>query len=444
MVSTVSTEIDRIRALARSGQVSATAVALNELQRVEGATIEVLQLGAEVVALAGNHDGALEILRKLNLREPKNNRTLRLAGRSFEAKGDILSARRAFYEASLADPNDDFSLAHAANMFERTNEFATALTLAQRLERGRPTERQRFELQLMKSSCLLHLGQLDAAESVLKSIRAERQEDARVAMLEGRVQLGRGESDAAERLFRKALAVADDADKTSIQHLLDHIQGRVGRGLDQQIAASLFDRYASKFEKHLVSDLGYSAPAQIAKIVAAHFSDRSFAMLDLGCGTGLVAEALRDATGYYVGVDISEKMLDEAEKKKLYRQLHQVDVRDALRDTKPNSFDFVVAADVFIYLGKLDDIIPHALRILREGGLFCFTIELDTFNPESTGTASAGMRTSHGASSTQALMLSAGFQNVEIAPFIMRHEAGEPVHAALCSGTRGVGDEGVG
>lgn len=40
-----------------------------------------------------------------------------------------------------------------------------------------------------------------------------------------------------------------------------------------------------------------------------------------------------------------------------------------------SSYDLVFAADVFVYLGKLDDLASQARRLLRPGGLFAFSVE---------------------------------------------------------------------
>jgi predicted TPR repeat methyltransferase len=429
-------EVDRIRDLAKSGQTKAAAEALNVMQSASGSTIEVQQLGAEVTALAGNHRGALEILGKLNRRDPKNNRTLRLAGRSFEAVGDFANARRAFYEAAQADPSDDYSLAHAANMFEQTNEFATALALVDRLARRNPSAAQRQELALMRASCLFHLGRIEESETQIDGFLKAKPEDARGITLKGRIELHRGNRDLARQHFQSALATAPEKDTPQLRGLIAYLDGAVDQGLDAAAVAKLFDRYANKFERHLVDELQYVAPSKIAARVAAHFGERAFALLDLGCGTGLVAQALQGTRGYTVGVDISEKMLNEAAKKKLYQQLHNVDVRDALRDTKSASFDLVVAADVFNYLGKLGEIAKDAFRILRDDGLFCFTIELDHANPDSEGTAANNMRILHGEQSTRNALEVAGFADISIEHFDMRVEAGEPVRAAICVGRK--------
>ena len=42
---------------------------------------------------------------------------------------------------------------------------------------------------------------------------------------------------------------------------------------------------------------------------------------------------------------------------------------------EPRSFDLVIAADVFIYIGELDETFCHVGRLLRPGGWFAFSTE---------------------------------------------------------------------
>ncbi|MGL4232263.1 MAG: methyltransferase domain-containing protein [Casimicrobium sp.] len=417
--------------LAREGQSTELAALLNALQTREGATQEVLQLGAEAVAIAGNHRGALNILRNLNHKNPKNNRTLKLAGACFEALGDYVNARRAFHEASNADPTDDYSLAHAANMYLQTNEFEQAYTLTKRLERRKPNAQQLFELRLVQATCLLHLGDTQAAEQTVNLLDELQRQDALVHSLMGRVWLSRGDLEKGLSCFVSALNLASERDKPGLERLIRYLKGESSTGLGPEITASIFDSYADKFDRHLVKDLGYGAPLLIADHVHKRFGTQSFNFLDLGCGTGLVAEALKPLNANGVGVDISKKMLLKAEKKQIYSHLLYGDIPAVLKNLNEESFDLVIAADVFSYLGDLNDIIKRIFAILRGDGMLCFTIEIDDQNPDSTSTATSSMRSRHGARAVNQSLAEGGFKNVASYPFVMRYEAGTPVDASI-------------
>jgi predicted TPR repeat methyltransferase len=46
-----------------------------------------------------------------------------------------------------------------------------------------------------------------------------------------------------------------------------------------------------------------------------------------------------------------------------------------LAEAPAASFDLIVSADVFIYIGELDSLFGHCARLLRGGGRFAFSVE---------------------------------------------------------------------
>jgi predicted TPR repeat methyltransferase len=74
------------------------------------------------------------------------------------------------------------------------------------------------------------------------------------------------------------------------------------------------------------------------------------------------------------GVDISQRMLDQARALGIYTSLIHADVADYLRGADRRD-DLVLAADVFIYVGDLDAVFAGVARVLRPGGWFGFTVE---------------------------------------------------------------------
>ena len=57
---------------------------------------------------------------------------------------------------------------------------------------------------------------------------------------------------------------------------------------------------------------------------------------------------------HFLGVDISEAMINMAKKKQLYQELAVMPINDYLRDLS-REFDLVVAADVLSYIGDLSE-----------------------------------------------------------------------------------------
>lgn len=147
----------------------------------------------------------------------------------------------------------------------------------------------------------------------------------------------------------------------------------VAGSVTSAFARALFDQYADTFDTSLVEKLGYRVPDLIATSIE-RLGRESFAhAVDLGCGTGLMGARLRGMTSFLEGSDISAGMLAKARAKGIYDRLEQAD----LLSLQPNAtgIDLVVAADVFIYLGRLENVLGTVSAMLAPGGLFAFSTE---------------------------------------------------------------------
>jgi predicted TPR repeat methyltransferase len=185
--------------------------------------------------------------------------------------------------------------------------------------------------------------------------------DAFVALGNALADLGRTAE--ARESYQRALAISgDDA-------------GPVPRAF----VTSLFDDYASRFDTHLVDALGYSLPKSMREAAGRIIpNDRRFQhALDLGCGTGLIGAHFRDVVAEIDGVDLSPKMLEQARRKHIYNKLDCDEIVAWLERsaTESLSFDIVLAADVFVYVGNLERAFNAIRTILADGGLFVFSVE---------------------------------------------------------------------
>jgi len=84
-----------------------------------------------------------------------------------------------------------------------------------------------------------------------------------------------------------------------------------------------YDEFASSYDADFATALGWHYPMAIASVYrnAAMGHDRPIA--DIGCGTGLVAEALGCAPKDIDGIDISDEMLAKAKEKRPVSLDHQ-------------------------------------------------------------------------------------------------------------------------
>ena len=133
-------------------------------------------------------------------------------------------------------------------------------------------------------------------------------------------------------------------------------------------AHEVYEAWAPSYEADLVGGYGYTAHRIAAEAMAAACPDRSASILDIGCGTGLVAEELT-GRGFTAidGLDASPRMLAEARAKGVYRSLVEGDVRSR-GAVEPGRYDAVIAVGVFGagHLGP-DDLECFA-RPVRAGG----------------------------------------------------------------------------
>ena len=141
---------------------------------------------------------------------------------------------------------------------------------------------------------------------------------------------------------------------------------------------TVFDGYADRFEQHLIA-LGYRVPGLIRNALLEHAAiaagDRLGPVLDLGCGTGLVAVVLSDLPiTPLTGVDVSPRMLASAAAKHLYADLRETDLMQFLAEDATR-WKAVLAADVLVYFGALQEVMAAVHSRIEPGGWFVFTVE---------------------------------------------------------------------
>ena len=143
--------------------------------------------------------------------------------------------------------------------------------------------------------------------------------------------------------------------------------------MPKNYVAALFDSYANSFNKHLIDTLKYESPKNLLELLNLSINDK-FAILDIGCGTGLMGKLLKPYASKIVGVDLSKEMLSRAKLTGTYDELIADDILEFLNKCN-DKFDLVVSADVFIYIGELSNIFKDLVEIIKAGGLFCFSVE---------------------------------------------------------------------
>ena len=183
------------------------------------------------------------------------------------------------------------------------------------------------------------------------------------------------ETRAAEFNFQVAWEM--DPDNMTAKHMLAALRGHPTDAPPKQHIRDLFDRCSKGYDRHMVDAQGYRVPDLMLNLLhTTTGTPRLFEnALDLGCGTGLVAQTFRNRCHRLTGMDMSPKMIDMAGRKGLYDALYVGNILELSSRFIRRPFDLFIAADVLVYIGNLAPLF-HALETcIQPHALFIFSTE---------------------------------------------------------------------
>lgn len=131
--------------------------------------------------------------------------------------------------------------------------------------------------------------------------------------------------------------------------------------------------FANHYDAEFATKLGYVYPAMIANFYHKYATETDYPIADIGCGTGLVAEALKLSQSHIHGFDISPAMLDQSAAKGLYAALSCVDLTKNIN--KPQKlFGAVVSAGTFTHGHLGPEPLRKLLNLAAPNALFCIGV----------------------------------------------------------------------
>jgi len=276
----------------------------------------------------------------------------------------------------------------------------------------------------------------EAVECFLRAIELD-PDDAETRHRLGFVYYTMGQIDAAAAVFKHWLR--QEPGNPIAQHMAAACSGELipPRAADAYVE-QVFDGFAKSFDAKL-EQLSYRAPELCVAALARMgiVADQSRAIVDAGCGTGLCGPLLRPYARQLTGVDLSARMLEEAQRRACYDRLYKVELTAFLLD-QPGQWDVIVSADTLCYFGVLDTVMQAAAQALRPGGMLAFSVEAST-----AADAPAGYRIhphgrySHARDYVNRMVRSAQLTDVTIEPAVLRYENQQPVHGFVVSARRG-------
>lgn len=288
--------------------------------------------------------------------------------RHYEA-GELAAAEKAFESALALDPgraSTSVSLASTRLRLGRTDE---ALTLADAVLQADP---RNIDALGLRGAALATLGMFPNALEAFDAIIALKPRHTQAWTMRGNVLRELGRMEEANESFNRA--AEDSPDPETLRYYgAASGEGEPPPSAPRAYVQSLFDNYAASYDSELVDTLNYRAPQLLADGLAA-LGRRFGRALDLGCGTGLCAPLLKPMVDELVGVDLAPQMLEQARQRNLYDELHDGDVAEYIASSA-GPWDLAVAADVFVYVGRLEPVFEALAPKMAPGGVFCFSLE---------------------------------------------------------------------
>ena len=157
-----------------------------------------------------------------------------------------------------------------------------------------------------------------------------------------------------------------------------HAQALSAHSTDVLLA--VYDEWAARYDHDLTEEWGYSTPARVVDFLCQYLNQSNPLVLDAGCGTGLVGVALANAGVARVeGIDFSGAMLREAAGKKIYCQLHCLDMNDDL-PLASGRYDGVTCVGTFTTAHVQPKALYELVRVTRPGGILSFSVRIEYWN----------------------------------------------------------------
>jgi predicted TPR repeat methyltransferase len=148
---------------------------------------------------------------------------------------------------------------------------------------------------------------------------------------------------------------------------------------DPQAVERWYDDWSSDYDRTL-ADWRYAAPEEAAERLAPHLGEDP-RVLDVGCGTGLMAETLAPRGVRRIdGLDISGASLEIARGRGRYGALTRWNLQKAPLPVEAGAYDAAVCIGVLTYFDAPEALLRAIAAALRPGGVLAFTQREDRWD----------------------------------------------------------------
>ena len=139
-----------------------------------------------------------------------------------------------------------------------------------------------------------------------------------------------------------------------------------------------YDKWGAGYEKEIIVEGGFLAPAKAAEAVAARMPADA-KILDAGAGTGAVgAELAKRGFKHITGLDMSVGMLEVAKAKGVYEAFVQAELGKKL-DLETAAFDATTCVATFTVGHAPAIALEELARVTKPGGIVVFSLRPDIY-----------------------------------------------------------------
>lgn len=142
-----------------------------------------------------------------------------------------------------------------------------------------------------------------------------------------------------------------------------------------RMAQLWWDPHGKMGQLHAINDLRLA-------FVTRRFKTEHPRVVDVGCGGGILAEALARAGARVTGIDLSELSLEVARQHAVKSGL-SIDYRltgvEALAASQAGQYDVVTCMEMLEHVPRPDEVIAHCSTLLKPGGVAVFSTINRTF-----------------------------------------------------------------
>ena len=355
---------------ARSRQSEDAAASFRKALALEPSFADALANLAATLSARGDYGGAVECYRGLLQRGRQDAdvyRGLAVALRGAGLAEEALEACQRALRLRPLDPDALAALGNVLNDLDRPEDAIDAYTRALGIAPGH--RRARLSLAFSCHAAQRYPAAIEAFSRVLAA------EPDNTSALRGAATalLAIGQRHAAVEKLEHLLRI--DPGDGAARHLHAALTGQTPATADPAHARALFAVEAAGYDRRSAGQ-SYRVPTQLPGLLQRLDGENAWydAILDLGCGTGLVGTQLRSYCSHLTGVDVSPAMLAQAAATAVYDELVESDLTQWLRHSGQR-FDLITCIDVLPHLGALEAVLARVAGALVPGGRMIFTTE---------------------------------------------------------------------